>query len=145
MTRVVRLLFQPALVYHPRMGSQLVRQFSVFSMMGALGTACHYLVLVGCVQLAHLGPTLAATLGYCTGAIVNYVLNRRVTFRSTRAHAVAGPRYVTIVLLGLAINTAMMALLTARLGLHYLFSQVLCTGLVLMMNFVVSKFWVFGG
>jgi putative flippase GtrA len=127
------------------MGSPLVRQFSVFSMMGALGTACHYLVLVGCVQLANLGPTTAATIGYCTGAVVNYVLNRRVTFRSTRAHAVAGPRYVTIVLLGLAVNTAVMAVLTTRFGLHYLFSQVLSTGLVLMMNFVVSKFWVFGG
>lgn len=123
----------------------LIRQFSVFSMMGALGTACHYLVLVSLVQFLGLGPAYATTMGYATGAIVNYVLNRRVTFRSQRSHGIALPRYVTIVLAGLIINTTMMILLNRVIGLHYLISQVVSTGVVLVVNFVLSKFWVFGG
>jgi putative flippase GtrA len=113
-------------------------------MVGAFGTACHYLVLLGLVQVASLEPTIATALGYSVGAVVNYVLNRRVTFTSDRAHRVAVPRYMVLLLLGFFVNTLTMAMMTELAHVHYFLSQIVATGIVLMMNFLLSRIWVFG-
>ena len=58
-------------------------------MVGAVGTACHYLLFISLVEGISLAPVPSSIAGYIMGAFVNYALNYRVTFRSDKNHAEA--------------------------------------------------------
>ena len=111
--------------------TQLLR----FAAVGAVGTCAHYLLLVVMVEAGGVNEVGASTAGATLGALVNYVLNRRYTFCSTRRHAEALPRFLAIAGLGLVINFGLMLVMVEALRIHYLVAQVVATVLVLLWNF----------
>lgn len=121
---------------------QLNHQFLRFAAAGAVGTGCHYLVLIALTAGAGIAPGPAAACGALVGAVVNYWLSRNLIFRSDRRHAEALPRFAAMALFGALLNGLIVGAL-ARLGLHFLAAQVCATLLVLVLNYVMSKKWIF--
>jgi putative flippase GtrA len=120
-----------------------MRQFIRYSLVGAAGTAVQYVILVWLVQSATMPAIAASTVGAIAGAVVNYYLNRRWTFGSTRAHEQALPRFAAIALAGIALNAIVMTGMLAYPGAHYLLAQVVATGVVLVAGFVANRTWTF--
>lgn len=120
-----------------------MHQFLRYSLVGAVGTAVQFSILVSLVW-AHLMPAIAAsTAGAIAGALVNYYLNSRWTFGSTRAHGLALPRFAAIALAGIGLNAIVMAGMFTYLGAHYLLAQLVATGVVLVTGFVANRAWTF--
>ena len=119
-------------------------QFMQFAGVGAIGTAAHYALLVMLVEMLGANAVTASTAGATLGALVNYLLNRRYTFRSDKRHREALAKFLIIAALGLALNASFMFVFVEILGLYYLLAQVISTGLVLVWNFAGNKFWTFG-
>jgi putative flippase GtrA len=117
-------------------------QFSKFLAAGGAGTAVHYLVLVALVFLADIPPGRAAFAGAAVGACVVYLLNRRYTFASSRSHAAALPRFILLAATGAVLNGALVGWLSAA-GLYFLLAQAIATVVILVINFIVSKLWIF--
>lgn len=122
---------------------RLTQTFMRFVVVGSIATAVQYLVLVGSVELLGWSSVLGSGIGFLMGAIVNYLLNRRFTFRSDVPHTTAVARFVVVLSVGLTLNLALMYLFTHRLGLPYLIAQVLTTGLVLFWHFAGNALWSF--
>jgi putative flippase GtrA len=122
--------------------NSVASQFLRFGAVGVVGTACHYVVLIALVQGGGSGPVLASTLGAMVGALVNYVLNRRLTFASDRPHREALPRFMTVAAAGFVLNAVIMKILTDW-PLHYVFAQVVATIAVLVFNFLANRWWTF--
>lgn len=120
-----------------------IKQFSLFSLVGAVGTAAHYALLILLVSQAAIHPVSASVAGAILGAVINYALNYRFTFRSSRRHHEALPRFLAIAAVGLALNAALMWLLVEPLGLHYLIAQIIATGCVLLWNYLGNRHWTF--
>jgi putative flippase GtrA len=120
-----------------------LRQFLLFASIGAVGTACHFALLFVLVTLRIAGPVAGSMAGFCLGACVNYALNRRFTFRSSRSHSSALPRFMTVAVIGAALNLGIMYLLTHIARVHYLPAQAIATGAVLACNYLGSKLWAF--
>lgn len=118
-------------------------QFLRYATAGAFGTAVHYAVLIGLVQLALFDAVLASTAGAIAGALVNYALNRRFTFASERAHRQALPRFALVAVAGIVINALMMAAVLALAGPHYLVAQVVATATVLAAGYLANRAWTF--
>jgi putative flippase GtrA len=121
----------------------IFRQFLTFAGVGALATGIQYVILFLGVTFLGADPVAASTAGFALSALVNYLLNHRVTFRSELAHRRALPRFVTVVALGLVLTALLMDLGVHRLGLHYFPVQVATTGIVLLWNFIASRRWTF--
>jgi putative flippase GtrA len=121
----------------------MIRQFVTFAGVGAVATACQYVVLLCLVELAHMPPVPAAVLGYLAGATVGYTLNRQITFRSGRSHREAALRFGAVATVGLAANALIMQICAEVLGLHYLVAQLAATGIVLIWNFFANRHWTF--
>jgi len=115
----------------------------MFAGVGAIGTAAQYLVLVLLVEGLAVNPVLASTLGFGLGAIVNYLLNYHYTFRSDKSHLEAAGKFFSVALVGALTNSLLMYLGTDWLGLNYLLAQVLATGVVLIQNFLLNRYWTF--
>jgi len=120
----------------------IARQFLAFASVGACGTAAHYATLITGVSLG-VDPVPASALGWTFGAVVNYSLNYRFTFRSRLSHRQAAPRFALVAATGLLLNTLLMAVQVGPLGVHYLVAQIIATGTILCCNFVLSRTWAF--
>jgi putative flippase GtrA len=117
-------------------------QIPRFIGVGLASTAVHYVVLTTAVEFGGWWPTPATATGFIAGAIVNYLLNRSLTFRSGRAHRQGLPRFAIMFAIGWTLNTLLVWWLAPRLW-HYLLAQVIATGVVLVFNYLTLNFWVF--
>ncbi|MFC5477599.1 GtrA family protein [Massilia suwonensis] len=118
-------------------------QFAAFLSVGVVATAAHYLVMGVLASGLGVSGVVAASGGYLAGALVSYVCNYRVTFRSTQSHVETLPRFLGVVLLGFAVNTQIVAAGITWLHLHYLLAQGIATVVVFLLNFTLSKVWAF--
>ena len=119
------------------------RQFSRFLAIGGACTALHYLILLVSVRSGLSGPVSASAAGFFLSAILNYILNRTVTFSSKRAHIDAAPRFFVVAVSGLAINTAVLGFFNAIVGWHYLVAQIFATCATMVWNFTLHRIWTF--
>ena len=120
----------------------LARQFLIFAAVGAVGTGVQYFVLIALVA-AGTNPVAASTVGFLISAVANYLVNYRLTFRSTLPHSSVAPRFAVIAASALLLNALLMWIQIHRFGLQYLVAQVVTTGLVLIWNFIFSRLWTF--
>jgi putative flippase GtrA len=121
----------------------LRRQFSSFVVVGLIATAAHYSVLISLKELAHWSVIPATLSGFCLGGVVSYVLNRRHTFASDRAHVEAGWRFFTVSAAGFFLTWGLMRLFVVAWGAPYLPAQMVTTGLVMVWNFGANRHWTF--
>jgi putative flippase GtrA len=126
----------------PRIAS-LSRQFAAFSGVGVVAAIVHYGLLIGLVEGGGVDPVRATLAGYVGGGVVSYLLNRRLTYASTRPHAEAGWRFVVVAGVGFVLTGFFMHVFTGRLGAPYLPAQVVTTAIVLVWSFVAHKLWTF--
>lgn len=126
------------------MSAPHLSRFLRFALVGVVGTAAHYALLLVLVELAGFDPVVGSVGGFLLGALVNYGMNRRLVFASDRAHVEALPRFFAVAGMGLVINALLMRLFVHVLGLHYLLAQVVTTALLLVWHYGGNALWTFG-
>lgn len=114
-------------------------QFVDFAVVGAVGTAAHFTVLILLVQSADWPPVAATTAGFGVGALVNYTLSYWLVFQSRARHVQALPRFLAVALVTMLLNAIIFWALVHGGGLHYLIAQVIATAVVLVANFVANR------
>jgi putative flippase GtrA len=122
---------------------RLIARITTYAGVGAVGTAAQYVVLVGVVSLCRGNPVVGSVSGAIVGAIVNYYLNRRITFRSSARHRDTLPKFAATAAFGVLVNGLVMKLLAGDHQVNYMIAQVIATGIVLMLTFMVNSIWTF--
>lgn len=123
----------------------LQRQIKAFFAVGIIAAVLHYGLLVGLVEGARWAAVPATLVGYVAGGIVSYLLNRRHTFTSVRAHHEAAWRFAAVAGVGFGLTWLAMRLLVENLCAPYLPAQLLTTAVVQVWSFAANKLWTFGG
>jgi putative flippase GtrA len=121
----------------------LVRQFINFTGVGFVSAIGHYGLLIALVQLAGAAAVPASAAGALLGAWINYSLNYHFTFRSSKRHREAVLKFAVVATVGLVLNTLFMWVGVELIRLHYILSQIVTTGLVLIWSFAGNRFWTF--
>jgi len=112
-------------------------------MAGGVGTAVQYTILILLVNHLDINAVLASSIGFLLGALVNYNLSYFWVFKSNKSHKETSVKFLITASLGFLLNFCIMFSLFEVFKLHYLFSQVVATGSVLVWNFLVNHFWTF--
>jgi putative flippase GtrA len=113
-----------------------------YTLVGAVATAVHYLLLVLCVEALAWPAWLASGLGAVVGAQVAYGGNRRFTFAYRGGYGKSWVRFQLTSLAGAMQGMALVGIAVA-LGLHYLVAQVLATLAGLLLTFAINRAWTF--
>lgn len=122
----------------------LLLQFSRFFGVGVVAAVVHYGLLIALVELARIAVVPATLFGYVAGGVASYILNRRLTYTTTRGHVAAGWRFALVAGVGFLITGAIMHVFVDRLGAPYLPAQLVTTGIVLIWSFFAHKWFSFG-
>ena len=126
----------------PARESSIGQQFLRFALVGVVGTAAHYTILLIAAELMHLSPVIGAGAGFLTGLIASYVLNRAWTFDKRPEFKRGLATYTVVCVIGFGINVSIVALALA-LGVHYMIGQVIATPIAMLWNFLGSRMIVF--
>jgi len=118
-------------------------QMSSFLIVGVVATGIQYVVLVSLVAVTSVDVVLSSTIGFAVSSVINYELNRGITFSSSLPRRKTAGKFVVMVLFGLWVNGMIMWFANHVLNIHYLYAQIVATGVVLIQNYVISKFWTF--
>lgn len=118
-------------------------RFSIYALVGVIGTLAHYSALIGLVELGGVPVLVATSIGSIIGAVVNYIFNYRFTFKSHARHLVAMLKFLAIAALGFLLNGLLMHVLVDTWDFAYLQSQLLVTIAVLLSGYTANAFWTF--
>ena len=123
-----------------------VSELGRFCLVGASGVLVNLAVFQGALVLG--APLLiASALAFVVAASSNFVLNRAWTFRGAPSWERTGIRWAKFLgasAAGLGANLAVLYLLTGWLGLWYLLGQLAGIAAGTLLNFQLSRNWVFG-
>ena len=127
-----------------------VGRFLTYAAVGLTGMTGHYAVLFTAVSLGVLAPVPASVIGALIGAVINFVMNAVVTFRR---HAHSHPhshltwrtaaRFFATAGIAAVLNGAAMAVLVNGVRLDYRLAQILVTGILVCVTYVVNSLWTF--
>ncbi|OLL27386.1 hypothetical protein BTH42_32800 [Burkholderia sp. SRS-W-2-2016] len=118
-------------------------RFITYAAVGATGTLVQYCVLFVAVTSRAASPATASSIGAVLGALVNYWLNCKLTFRNSSRHTAQLPRFAATACAGVGLTWAMMSLLTERAHIHFVIAQLIATGASLLLTYVVNAWWTF--
>ena len=110
---------------------------------GGTAALLHFIVLISLVELADVDATVASMTGFCVATLLNYKLQFHWTFELSGPHGRIFTRYVLITFTMLGVNTIIFWVLYAELNVLYIGAQVIATGVVTILNFVINKRYTF--
>jgi putative flippase GtrA len=120
-----------------------LNRFFAFSLVGAFATGLHYVLLVFLVEVLRIVPIVSSASAFCLSAACNYLCNYHFTFRSGKKHVNAASKFAVVALVGLVLNTLVIAAVLKLFAAHYLWAQAWATGTVLIWTFSANSFWTF--
>ncbi len=120
----------------------LLNQSLRFVFSGGLATATHWLLMIVMLKVGTAAAT-ATALGALVGAVVNYVLQREVTFKSKRGHRSALLRYLSVCALLWFANLIVFLILYHTVLPAPMYAQAITTGVVAFLSYILYKRVVF--
>jgi len=124
-----------------------LRQFVKFGIVGASGFVVNFVIftLLQKFDPDHALPVhyyVLYSIGFLSGGVSNYFLNRMWTFRSSAHAGRQGAQFLTVSLIALAVGLLVSYLVQPYLGHgHKTWFISVCAGIVV--NFFVNKYWTF--
>jgi putative flippase GtrA len=118
-------------------------EFGTYLLVGVCAAVGHYGTLIVLTEAFNFDPVHASIIGFFIAGAISYVLNYRFTFRSTRRHVEALPIFGFVVAVAFVINWVSMVCLNRILDLHYIPSQLITTGIMLIWQYSANKLWTF--
>lgn len=118
-------------------------RFAKFLGVGGVATLMQYGILIAMVELLSASAFVASTIGYLVSGIFNYTLNYYFTFTSSAKHGLAATRFIIVAVIGLALNSSLVFLLTDVISVFYITAQVIATAVVVIWNFIAHKHWTY--
>ena len=118
-------------------------ELSRYLTASVIGTVVHYGLMMALVYLAATDEVVASTCGAIVGAIIIYVLNYYVTFRSTKTHQVAAIRFAIVAILSVVLNGLVLKGLLTWLDWHTMLLQGVTTLVVFGLTYLLNQNWTF--
>lgn len=114
-----------------------------FATVGVVNTLIGYAVIFGCMHLLKMEPVISNVVGYMTGLVTSFVLNRRYTFRSSAAAWPEALRFAVCFALAWLLNLGILVWTTRHTAVGPYWAQVIAGLAYFAAFFVLSKHVVF--
>jgi putative flippase GtrA len=118
------------------------RQLAVFGLVGVMATVTHYLVALGCHEIAGTGLHASNLIGYACAVGVSYFGHGLLTFRVQLDGRVLR-RFVLVSIATFAASAGILAGLEDYLNLPHRLSLAVVVMVIPLISFLLNKLWVY--
>ncbi len=120
-----------------------MKQLIKFLVVGVLNTLLGYAIIFACMYLLGATAVVSNIIGYMTGLVLSYVLNRKITFQSTSKSKAEIFRFLLVFLVAYLANLGVLLMLIRIEGVHEGVAQVLAGIVYVFVSFFLNKYYVF--
>lgn len=118
--------------------------FFKYAIIGGFATLIDASLLFILTDLLGVFYIVSNVMGFIAGLIFNYQMSIRYVFKISKYD----PRtefllYTAIGIFGLFLNTGLLWFLTDGIGIYYMLSKMMATGLVFISNYLLRKYLLF--
>jgi putative flippase GtrA len=122
----------------------MYRQFAIYVVMGGTATGVDWLSFYSLNVLGGYSYLFAVILSFSLGAMINFLLNKFITFKDQTPQIIAQIGvYSLICLVSLLCSVMLMYVLIEWVRLRPMPARIVTTGILLFFNFIVHKFITF--
>ncbi|MBS1510822.1 MAG: GtrA family protein [Bacteroidetes bacterium] len=117
-----------------------------FGLVGISGMVVDFSITWLCKEKLHWNKFISNAAGFSFAVINNFLWNRYWTFHDT-THPLAAQfvSFALVSLAGLAINTALLYMLSRYIKINFYLIKLLVTGLVFLWNYGINLLFTFNG
>lgn len=119
-----------------------MKTFLKFGLVGVSNTLITILTYMLLVALG-VNYILANILAYSLGVLNSYFWNKKWVFTVTSNQSFTFLKFIFVNLITLALNTVCLFILVDYIEIHPFISQIVSTGLGMVVNFLANKKWTF--
>ncbi|MFH1400054.1 MAG: GtrA family protein [Nanoarchaeota archaeon] len=118
--------------------------FIRFCIVGAISTVVDLSILYSLTEFAGIHYLKSATISFVIGAIINFSLNKKYSYRNTSKQVHKQfPIFLVVATTGLAINLGLLYLFVTHLAIWYMAAKILAILIIMFWNFFINKFVTF--
>ena len=120
---------------------KLLKQIAKFGVVGVICFGIDYGLMVLLTEVGRLDYLFSSGISFSISVVVNYLLSMHFVFASKEENGKAKEFTIFVVLsiIGLLLTELLMWLSVEKLGVHYMLSKIVVTGIVMAYNFVTRK------
>ena len=123
---------------------ELIKKGFKFCVTGGLNTIIDLVVTTALNSLLHVNINVAKPIGYLCGMANSFVVNKKWTFKTDSKDTKKElAKFIIVNLCMLGLSLLLINVLKSTLQTGDTVANVLSTGVVMVINFLVSNFWVF--
>lgn len=120
-----------------------IGKFIKFGLVGVLNTLINWIIFA-VLNFVGVYYIIANVIAYVIATINSYTWNSRWVFKyNGKDQKETTTKFIVLNLVGLALNTIILYLLVDLIGLNKLIALVITTVIVMIINYIVNKIWVF--
>jgi len=124
-----------------------VRAFKIIRYLtsGAMAAASNLAALFVLVQFGHVHYLKASVLAFAMSVVVSFTMQKFWTFHDNPVYDMHAQfaRYLVVILLNLALNTALVYLLVEKAQVWYLAAQFVATVVIAVIGYFAYRYFVF--
>ncbi|CAM3046095.1 GtrA family protein [Sporolactobacillus spathodeae] len=119
---------------------RLLRQVIIFGLVGVMNTAVDFFTFLLLTQVFSIYFAFAQVISYSAGMLNSYLFNSKITFS---ASGKSKTRLVKFIVLNVAVLLLTLIIMHSLLSLPLIIDKLISTFVGLVVNFLLSKYWVF--
>lgn len=124
---------------HEKLISQILR----FGVVGGLATVVDYILLYVLTEYLNIYYLISSVISFIVSLILNYILSIKWVFDVTKKQTAKEVTiFVILSVMGLGINQLVMYIGSDLLNIHYMFTKLVATAIVMVWNFVTRKIFI---
>lgn len=110
---------------------------------GGTGTLFYILFTTLFVEYFSFHPVFAVFCSFILLIGIMYLINRVWVYNTSMSHSYAIPRFLTVVLISLGLNSSIMYLAVETFHLWYIYGLIMTVVIVPPTNFLLNYYWAF--
>lgn len=118
-------------------------EFLKFAIVGILNTLINYGIFIFLLSILGVIYYVSGAIGFIAGAITGFILNRYWTFGSSVPIMIGSIKYFVVQLICLSIHMLIQISVTKYLQVPEVYSQLAGIAVTTIVNFVISRKFVF--
>ncbi len=127
------------------MSSEVIQQLVKYFIIGGLAAITNLFIFYVLAYLANIYYLVSAAIGFVSGAVVNYTLNKKYTFKNTyRNKAKQFTVFLIVASTSLVWNEVLIYFFVEYLALAKMIAAILSVGIVFFWSFAMHKIITFG-